>query len=148
MKQRIPNVIYSKEFREQVFKQVTAEGLSTKEVARCLSLPPLTLAHWVKVSQTDKLDEIGKTLSEVELELAKTTQELAEVKVERDLLKNGPHGIDSRFHVVAVSPGLCDEPVRTFQAFTSDLQGMADWLIDVDAKTVSMESTGELGCSI
>lgn len=32
-------------------------------------------------------------------------------------------GIDigSRFHVVAVSPELSDEPVRTFQAFTSDL---------------------------
>jgi hypothetical protein len=37
-------------------------------------------------------------------------------------------GIDigSRFHVVAVSPELCDEPVQTFQAFTSDLIRMAD----------------------
>jgi len=36
-------------------------------------------------------------------------------------------GIDigSRFHVVAVSPDLCDEPVQTFQAFTGDLQRMA-----------------------
>jgi len=40
-------------------------------------------------------------------------------------------GIDigSRFHVVAVSPDLCDEPVQTFQAFTSDLRRMADWLV-------------------
>jgi transposase len=32
-------------------------------------------------------------------------------------------GIDigSRFHVAAVSPDLCDEPVQTFQAFTSGL---------------------------
>lgn len=53
-------------------------------------------------------------------------------------------GIDigSRFHVVAVSPELSDEPVRTFQAFTSDLQRMADWLIDTGIKTVAMESTG------
>jgi hypothetical protein len=28
-----------------------------------------------------------------------------------------------------VSPDLCDEPVQTFQAFTSDLQRMADWLV-------------------
>ena len=53
-------------------------------------------------------------------------------------------GIDigSRFHVVAVSPNLCDEPVQTFQAFTSDLQRMADWLMAMGTKTVIMESTG------
>ena len=53
-------------------------------------------------------------------------------------------GIDigSRFHVVAVSPELCDEPVQTFQAFTSDLIRMADWLIALGIKTVAMESTG------
>ena len=53
-------------------------------------------------------------------------------------------GIDigSRFHVVAVSPELSEEPVQTFQAFTSDLQRMADWLIVTGIKTVAMESTG------
>lgn len=53
-------------------------------------------------------------------------------------------GIDigSRFHVVAVSPDLCDEPVQTFQAFTSDLERMADWLISTGTRTIAMESTG------
>jgi transposase len=53
-------------------------------------------------------------------------------------------GIDigSRFHVVAVSPDLSDESVRTFQAFTGDLRRMADWLISIGIKTVAMESTG------
>jgi len=53
-------------------------------------------------------------------------------------------GIDigSRFHVAAVSPDLCDEPVQTFQAFTSDLERMADWLVASGTKTVVMESTG------
>jgi transposase len=53
-------------------------------------------------------------------------------------------GIDigSRFHVVAVSPDLCDEPVQTFQAFTGDLQRMADWVVATGTKTVVMESTG------
>lgn len=50
--------------------------------------------------------------------------------------------IGSRFHVVAVSPDLCDEPVQTFQAVTSDLQRMADWLITTGTKTVVMESPG------
>ena len=53
-------------------------------------------------------------------------------------------GIDigSRFHVVAASPDLCDEPVQTFQAFTSDLERMAEWLISIGVTTVAMESTG------
>lgn len=53
-------------------------------------------------------------------------------------------GIDigSRFHVVAVGSDLCNEPVRTFQAFTSDLLRMADWLIEIGIQTVAMESTG------
>ena len=53
-------------------------------------------------------------------------------------------GIDigSRFHVVAVSPDLCDDPVQTFQASASDLQRMADWLVATGTKTVVMEPTG------
>jgi putative transposase len=69
---------------------VTGEGLSSKEAARRLSLPPSTMANWVKVAKTGKLGEIGKTqrpLTEIELEMAKTKRELAEVKMERDLLK-------------------------------------------------------------
>lgn len=53
-------------------------------------------------------------------------------------------GIDigSRFHVVAVAPNLAAEPVQTFQAFTGDVQRMADWLIAIGIETVAMESTG------
>jgi transposase len=53
-------------------------------------------------------------------------------------------GIDigAGFHVVAVSPDLCDEPVQTFQAFASNLQRMAEWPVATGTKTVVMESTG------
>lgn len=53
-------------------------------------------------------------------------------------------GIDvgSRFHVVAVGAELCEHPVQTFQAFTADLQRMADWLAAMRITTVAMESTG------
>lgn len=53
-------------------------------------------------------------------------------------------GIDigSRFHVVAVGGDLCKDPVQTFQAFTADLERMADWLVAMGIKTVAMESTG------
>lgn len=53
-------------------------------------------------------------------------------------------GIDigSRFHVVAVPVDLTEEPVRTFQAFTADLEKMAAWLVGLGVTTVAMESTG------
>lgn len=91
MKQRVPSAIYSKEFREQAVKQVTAEGLSPKEAApRRLSMPAFTLEYWLKAAQIGKLGDVDKTqrlLTEIELELAKIKRELAKVKIERDLLK-------------------------------------------------------------
>ncbi len=53
-------------------------------------------------------------------------------------------GIDigARFHVVGVAPELCDEAVQTFQAFTGDIERMADWLVSLGVETVAMESTG------
>jgi transposase len=53
-------------------------------------------------------------------------------------------GIDigARFHFAAVPPDLCDDSVQTFQAFTADIERMADWLVSVGVKTVAMESTG------
>lgn len=53
-------------------------------------------------------------------------------------------GIDigSRFHVLAVQADVTEEPVRTFKAFTADLEHMADWLVDLGITTVAMESTG------
>jgi len=50
--------------------------------------------------------------------------------------------IGSRFHVAAVPPDLCGEPVQTFQAFTADLERMADWLVSLGIQTIAMESTG------
>ena len=87
---RVPNGKYNKEFREEAVKMVTEEQLSLPEVARRLSLPPSTLANWLKAQKTGKLGEIGKTyrpLTEIEMELARTKRELAEVKMERDILK-------------------------------------------------------------
>lgn len=90
MKQRIPGAVYSTEFREQAVKQVSEEGLKAREVARRLGLSVSILINWIKAAQTGKLGEIGRgqrPLTEIELELAKTKRELAEVRMERDLLK-------------------------------------------------------------
>jgi len=87
---RVPQGRYTREFREEAVKLVTEERLSVPEAARRLSLPPSTIASWVKQFKAGRLGEIGKTyrpLTEIEMELARTKKELAEVKMERDILK-------------------------------------------------------------
>ncbi len=88
--ERIPNGKYTREFREEAVKLVTEGGLSVPEAGRRLSLPPSTLNTWVKAYKTGKLGVVGKgqkPLSEGEQELARVRRQLAEVKMERDLLK-------------------------------------------------------------
>lgn len=53
-------------------------------------------------------------------------------------------GIDigSRFHVVAVPADLAQDPTQTLNAFTADLERMANWLVSLGISTVAMESTG------
>ena len=57
-----------------------------------------------------------------------------------------PHsaGIDigSSEHWVAVDPDSCEEPVRSFTAFSDDLYAMADWLKSLGVEVVAMEATG------
>ena len=87
---RGPQGRYTKEFREEAVKLVTEEKLSLPEAARRLNLPPSTLANWVKQFKAGRLGEVGKTyrpLTEIEMELARTKKELAEVRMERDILK-------------------------------------------------------------
>jgi transposase-like protein len=87
---RGPQGRYTKEFREEAVKLVTEEKLSMPEAARRLSLPPSTLANWVKQYKAGRLGDIGKAyrpLTEVEMELAKVKKENAELRMERDILK-------------------------------------------------------------
>jgi transposase len=88
--ERLPKGKYTKEFREEAVKLVTEEGLSVPEAGRRLSLPPSTIANWLKAYKAGKLGSIGKSqrpLTEMEMELAWVKRELAEVKMERDILK-------------------------------------------------------------
>ena len=87
---RGPQGRYTKELREEAVKLVTEEKLSLPEAARRLSLPPSTLANWVKAAKEGKLGDVGKKyrpLTEVEMELARTKKELATVKMECEILK-------------------------------------------------------------
>ena len=88
--EKLPRAQYSSEFREQAVRTYQESGLSVAEVAKRLSLPKATLNNWVIAAGQGKLAEIGKNqkpLTDLEMELARIKRELAEVKMERDLLK-------------------------------------------------------------
>ncbi|MBP6057674.1 MAG: transposase [Nitrosomonas sp.] len=87
---RIPRGIYTQEFRAQAVSLHEVDGLTISEAARRFSLPPGTLKNWIHAARLDKLDDIGKNqkpLTELEMELVRAKRKLAEVKMERDLLK-------------------------------------------------------------
>jgi transposase len=80
--ERIPKGAYTPEFRAQAVRLIE-EGAAMTEVSRQLSVPLGSLKKWLYALGAGKLGEIGKhqkPLSDVE-------KELAEVKLERDLLK-------------------------------------------------------------
>jgi len=86
----IPLGRYTREFRQEAVRLVVEERIACRKAALQLSLAPSTLAYWVKAYKAGKLGEIGKAqkpLTELEMELARTKKELAEVKMERDILK-------------------------------------------------------------
>ena len=88
--ERIPRGIYTKELREEAVKLVTDGGLSIPEVGRRLSVAPSTIRYWIKANRAGKLKEVGKqqkSLTEMEMELLRVKRELAETRMERDILK-------------------------------------------------------------
>ena len=88
--ERTPKGIYTPEFRVEAVKLVETTGMSVARAAKQLSLPKSSLDNWVRASRKGKLAEVckGQRLpSELEMELSRARKELAEVKIERDLLK-------------------------------------------------------------
>lgn len=88
--ERTPKGIYTAEFRSEAVKLVETTGMSVARAAKQLSIPKSSLDNWVRASREGKLADVGKGQrlpSELEVELARTRKELADVKMERDLLK-------------------------------------------------------------
>ena len=80
---------YTPEFRSEAVKLVTEQGLSHQAAAKRLSIPKGTLANWVAASKTVELSSEPGSLSSRELakENDRLRKELAEARMERDILK-------------------------------------------------------------
>jgi transposase len=88
--ERIPRGRYTKEFRIEAVKLITEDHLSLPEAGRRLNVARSTINNWVNAQKADRLADIGKSqrpLTDLEMELYRTKRELAEVKMERDILK-------------------------------------------------------------
>jgi len=86
----VPQGHYTQEFRQEAVKLVIEQRLSWAKAAGQLSLPTSTLGNWVKAYHEGKLGEIGKSfrsLTEVEMELARVKKENSTLKMENEILK-------------------------------------------------------------
>ncbi len=98
--ERSPKGIYTPEFRAEAVKLVETTGMSVARAAKQLSIPKSSLDNWVRASRKGELADVGKGQrlpTELELELARTRKELADVKMERDLLKRMARPVCKQF---------------------------------------------------
>jgi transposase len=85
---RIPRQFYTQEFKEEAVQLVVNGGLSVSEVGRRLSLSPQTLRNWIAKQQGGKLlNPFGRTVTELEAEVSRLRKELAETRLEKEILK-------------------------------------------------------------
>lgn len=88
--EKLPRQKYTKEFREQAARLVIEQDLTIPEAARRLSMSGQTLSNWVFKARHGKLagvDEHRKPVTDLEAENSKLKRELAEARMERDILK-------------------------------------------------------------
>ena len=88
--EKLPRQKYTKEFREQAVKLVSEQNLTVPEAAKRLSMSGQTLSNWVFKARQGKLagmDGNRKPVTDLQAENTKLKRELAEARMERDILK-------------------------------------------------------------
>lgn len=84
----IPRQFFTNEFKEEAVKLVVDGKLSVAEAARRLSLSPQTLKNWVTKHRAGNLNAPGsRSVSELESEVSRLRKELAEARLEKEILK-------------------------------------------------------------
>jgi len=86
--ERIPRQFYTQEFKEEAVSLVVAGGLTVAEVGRRLNISPQTLRNWInKYRQEGKVSSGGKSVTDLEAENSRLRKELAEARLEKEILK-------------------------------------------------------------
>ncbi len=92
--EKLPKQVYTTEFRQQAVQMIVRDKLSIAEVSRRLSMSPKTLANWVKRAKDGQLQAVRggasveqRVVTEQEAELSRLRREVAELRMERDILK-------------------------------------------------------------
>lgn len=81
---------YTPELREEAVKLVLAQGLTLEDAATRITIPKGTLANWVSAAKSGTMPSAApgsRTAPELEAENAKLRKELAEARMERDIVK-------------------------------------------------------------
>lgn len=81
---------YSPELREEAVKLVLAQGLSIEQAAARVSIPKGTLGNWVVAAKRGSSVAAApgsRSVADLEAENAKLRKELAEARMERDIVK-------------------------------------------------------------
>jgi transposase len=80
---------YSAELKAEAVKMVIEQGLTHREVGRRLSIPKGNIGHWVGAAKTDSPGRAPgePTVKELSTENARLRKELAEARMEREILK-------------------------------------------------------------
>jgi transposase len=81
---------YTPELREEAVKLVLTQGLTLDDASNRLTIPKGTLANWVAAAKrgTSPKAALGsRSVAELEAEVTKLRKELAEARMERDIIK-------------------------------------------------------------
>ena len=81
----MPGQRYSEEFKRNAVEFYITSGRSVTAAAEDLGVPNQTLSKWIKKAEAD--GTITREKKDLHSEVARLKKELAEVKMERDLLK-------------------------------------------------------------
>ena len=85
---RMPRQFYTLEFKEEAVSLVVDGGLTVAEVGRRLSISQQTLRNWIKKHSSTGLKANGThSVSELEAEVSRLRKELAETRLEKEILK-------------------------------------------------------------
>jgi transposase len=93
--ERIPRRQYTAEFKHEAVKLVLEQGVGVRETARRLDLPVGSLRNWVDAARTGKArqSETARPVTDLEAENTRLKQEVARLRMEKEILKNRPRGL-------------------------------------------------------